>query len=117
MSELIRTYTATQYKLRYGTATPDGEMQKTSNAVAENLLKDLLGENDVPGQFNRWPKGKVPDTARIAEASLSEIFHHKAARQSLSANDWSRAGESQTATTAMCLKPNLTLTKSTPQAR
>lgn len=61
MSELIRAYTDTQYQLRYGTGIPAGKMQEASNAVAENLIKDLLGLSD-----DGWPRGQVPDIARIA---------------------------------------------------
>jgi serralysin len=42
-SALIRTYTETQYQLRYGTALPTDKMQEASNAVAQNLIDDLLG--------------------------------------------------------------------------
>ncbi len=45
MAALIRTYTETQYQLRYGRAMPTGKMQEASNAIAENLMQDLLGKN------------------------------------------------------------------------
>lgn len=45
MAALIRTYTETQYQLRYGTSIPTGKMQEASDAVAQNLLNDLFGRN------------------------------------------------------------------------
>lgn len=70
---LIRTYTETQHELRYGTAIPEGMMQEASNAVAQALLADLLGDNDREDSSNRWPKGKVPDIARISEADATAV--------------------------------------------
>lgn len=68
MSELIRTYTDTQYQLRYGTSIPGGKMQEASNAVAENLIKDLLGLSG-----DGWPRGRMPDIARIALADANAV--------------------------------------------
>ncbi|HRK56996.1 MAG TPA: calcium-binding protein, partial [Burkholderiaceae bacterium] len=68
MAALIRAYTETQYQLRYGTALPGGLMQVASNAVAQNLIDDLLGRN-AP----LWPAGQVPDIARIAEADAVAV--------------------------------------------
>ena len=70
---LIRTYTETQYQLRYGTSIPTGKMQEASDAVAKNLLADLLGDNDQEGLVNRWPKGQVPDIGRIAFADARAV--------------------------------------------
>lgn len=67
MSELIRTYTATQYQLRYGAAIAPQQMQQASNAVAEKLLKDLLGES------SDWIRGDVPDINRIAFADATAV--------------------------------------------
>ena len=64
---MIRKYTATQYQLRYGTAPSDLQMQAASNAVAENLIKDLVGEA-LP-----WPLDQVPDINRIAKADASAV--------------------------------------------
>lgn len=72
-SALIRGYTESQYQLRYGTAIPTGKLQKASNEVAKNLLKDLLGDNDQVGQPDRWPKGQVPDINRIAFADATAV--------------------------------------------
>lgn len=66
MSALIRAYTDTQHRLRYGTTA--GEMQEASDEVAKNLLKDLLGESD-----DGWPVGQVPDISRIADADASAV--------------------------------------------
>lgn len=68
MSELIRTYSETQYQLRYVTSIPAGQMQLASNAVAENMIEDLLG-NNAP----RWPRGQVPEIARIAEVDATAV--------------------------------------------
>ena len=67
-SELIRTYTETQYQLRYGTSLPIGKMQEASNAVAQNLIDDLLGRNAPI-----WPRGQVPDIERIAFADARAV--------------------------------------------
>ena len=67
MAALIRTYTETQYRLRYGTAIPTGKLQEASDAVAGNLLHDLLGENAD------WPRGEVPDISRIAQADATAV--------------------------------------------
>jgi Ca2+-binding RTX toxin-like protein len=67
MAALIRTYTETQYQLRYGTAVPAGKMQKASDAVAQNLLDDLLGKNPP------WPRGQVPDINRIGQADATAV--------------------------------------------
>jgi Ca2+-binding RTX toxin-like protein len=68
MSELIRAYTDAQYQLRYGTPIPAGKMQVASNAVAENLIKDLLGLSD-----DGWPRGQIPDITRIAFADANAV--------------------------------------------
>lgn len=68
-SELIRTYTETQYQLRYETSIPVGKMQAASNEVANNLLDDLTGVNSQQG----WPKGQVPDITRIGEADARAV--------------------------------------------
>jgi len=68
MSTLIRAYTETQCQLRYGTTPTPQQMQQASNAVAQNLLNDLLGRN-AP----QWPKGQVPDITRIAFADATAV--------------------------------------------
>lgn len=60
MSALIREYTAAQIRLRYGQTVEITDMQRASDAVAKKLIEDLLGETD------QWPRGKVPDIERIA---------------------------------------------------
>lgn len=70
LSALIREYSNTQYKLRYATDMPTGKMQEASNAVAENLLKDLLGENTSK---DGWPKGQVPDIERIGKSDATAV--------------------------------------------
>ncbi len=72
-SDLIRTYTETQYQLRYGTTLPAGKMQEASDAVARNLLADLMGDNDKPESPIRWPQGQVPDIGRIAFADARAV--------------------------------------------
>lgn len=67
-SELIRNYTEVQHGLRYGTSVPTGKMQEASNAVAENLLEDLLGEST-----DGWPLGRVPDINRIAKSDARAV--------------------------------------------
>ncbi|MEY2844013.1 MAG: Bifunctional hemolysin/adenylate cyclase [Pseudomonadota bacterium] len=66
-STLIRAYTEYQSKLRYGAAANALDMQVASNAVAENLIKDLLGENAD------WPKGGIPDINRIAKSDATAV--------------------------------------------
>jgi serralysin len=68
MSELIRTYTTAQYELRYGTLPSPTQLQAASDAVAQNLIKDLLGKSD-----DGWPIGQVPDIARIAKADATAV--------------------------------------------
>ncbi len=67
LSALIREYSNTQYKLRYATDIPTGKMQEASNAVAENLLKDLFGQNPD------WPRGQVPDIERIGKSDATAV--------------------------------------------
>jgi VCBS repeat-containing protein len=67
MAALIRMYTEVQYQLRYGSAMPAGKMQEASNAVAQNLIDDLMGRNA------EWPKGQVPDISRIAFADARAV--------------------------------------------
>ena len=67
-SALIRGYTETQYQLRYGTPTPPDKLQEASNAVAGNLLDDLLGKN-APA----WPKGQVPNIDRISFVDAAAV--------------------------------------------
>lgn len=70
-SALIRGYTETQYQLRYGTPIPKNptdKMQEASDAVAKNLIRDLLGVNSAS-----WPRGRVPDISRIAIADASAV--------------------------------------------
>ncbi|MES2634685.1 MAG: putative Ig domain-containing protein [Pseudomonadota bacterium] len=67
-SELIRSYTTTQYQLRYGESLSAGKMQEASNAVAQNLIDDLLGRNAPV-----WPKGQVPDIDRIGLADATAV--------------------------------------------
>lgn len=67
MSELIRTYTNTQYRLRYGGDIPAGRLQDASDAVASNLLRDLFGENP------EWMRGRVPDITQIASADATAV--------------------------------------------
>ena len=68
MAALIRTYTDTQHQLRYGVPMPSGKMQEASNAIANKLLDDIEGKN---APF--WPKGQVPDIARIAFADARAV--------------------------------------------
>jgi serralysin len=68
MSVLIREYTNTQYQLRYGSSVSAPLMQEASNAVAQNLINDLLGRN-APA----WPRSLVPDIARIAESDARGV--------------------------------------------
>ena len=68
MAALIRSYTDTEYQLRYGTSIPTGKMQEASDAVAQNLLDDLLGRNP-----SEWPRGQVPDINRIALADANAV--------------------------------------------
>jgi serralysin len=68
MSVLIREYTNTQYQLRYDTGVSAPLMQEASNAVAQNLINDLLGRN-APA----WPRRLVPDIARIAESDARAV--------------------------------------------
>jgi hypothetical protein len=64
-SAIIRTFTETQYRLRYdGVSTL---MQAASDTVAENLMKDLLGETP------KWVLGEVPDISRIASADATAV--------------------------------------------
>ncbi|WP_238587769.1 hypothetical protein, partial [Caenimonas sp. SL110] len=72
-STLIRSFTETQYQLRYGSSLPAGKMQEASDAVAMNLLADILGDNDQSGAPNSWPKGQVPDIDRIGQADASAV--------------------------------------------
>jgi Ca2+-binding RTX toxin-like protein len=68
MSALIREYTQKQYMLRYGTTLSDQDMQIASDAVTQNLLNDLLGNNEL-----QWPKGQVPNISRIAIADAAAV--------------------------------------------
>jgi RTX calcium-binding nonapeptide repeat (4 copies) len=70
-SALIRSYTETQYQLRYGTSVPNGKMQEASDAVATKLLDDILGRNENGSKS--WPKGNVPDIVRIGEADATAV--------------------------------------------
>ena len=54
MSALIRSYSESQYQLRYGASVPIGKMQEASDEVARNLINDLLGNNRPT-----WPRGHV----------------------------------------------------------
>ena len=67
-SALIRSYTETQYKLRYGTDIPGGKLQEASDKVAQNLIRDLLGANEPV-----WSKGVMPDITRIAFADATAV--------------------------------------------
>jgi Ca2+-binding RTX toxin-like protein len=67
MSALIREYTATQNKLRYGSTVTAEQMQEASDSVARNLLKDLLGES------SDWNRGEVPPISRIAAADATAV--------------------------------------------
>ncbi|MDC6168287.1 calcium-binding protein [Paucibacter sp. XJ19-41] len=67
MSALIRKYTDKQALLRYGQVITDFDMQRASDAVAGNLIKDLLGESP------NWPIGRVPDIGRIASADATAV--------------------------------------------
>jgi serralysin len=77
MAALIREYTATQYDLRYGQRPSDLDMQVASNAVAENLLKDVLGESEPI-----WPRRQVPAIERIAFADATAVGEQLFARDS-----------------------------------
>ncbi|MDO9314998.1 MAG: hypothetical protein Q7T97_10680, partial [Burkholderiaceae bacterium] len=68
MSALIRAYTESQYQLRYGTVPSAVQMQSASNAVAQNLLDDLLGRTAA-----QWHIGDVPDITRIAFADATAV--------------------------------------------
>jgi len=68
MSELIRVYTESQHRLRYGEPVPAGKMQEASDAVAQNLIDDVLGRNQPA-----WPRGAVPDIARIAVGDATAV--------------------------------------------
>lgn len=66
-SALIRAYTETQSQLRFG-VKPDGlTMQAASNQIAENLMRDLLGESPD------WQIALVPDINRIAKADATAV--------------------------------------------
>lgn len=65
---LIREYTQTQNQLRYGNRLGDAQMQAASDSVAENLLRDVLGE-----ATDGWPAGQVPDITRIAESDARAV--------------------------------------------
>lgn len=67
MSVLIREYTNTQYQLRYGSSVSAPMMQVASDAVAQNLINDLLGREDD------WIEGQVPGIARIAESDARAV--------------------------------------------
>ncbi|GGI54681.1 calcium-binding protein [Oxalicibacterium solurbis] len=71
-SELIRAYTSNQAELRYGSTVSATQMQEASNAVAQNLIDDLLGRNQEPNGTG-WPRGQVPDITRIAEADATQV--------------------------------------------
>ena len=47
---------------------PAGKMQEASNEIAKRLLSDLVGDNPL-----EWPKGQVPDIARIALADARAV--------------------------------------------
>ena len=68
MYELIRQYTSTQSQLRYGIPISAATMHATSNAIAQNMLDDLLGRNEP-----NWHKGDVPDITRIAFADATAV--------------------------------------------
>ena len=70
-SALIRGYPESQYQLRYGRSiptSPTDSLQDASNAVAGNLLDDILG-NNAPA----WPKGQVPNIDQIAIADATAV--------------------------------------------
>lgn len=68
MAALIREYTQTQNQLRYGTRLTVPQMQAASDAVAEGMLADVLGE-----RASEWKRGDVPDITRIAEADAKAV--------------------------------------------
>jgi len=72
---LIRTYTETQYQLRYGINIPQDPdlMQKASNEIAEALVKDLLGEETGVEGLEPWQRGKMPTIERIVDADASSV--------------------------------------------
>jgi|JI10StandDraft_1071094.scaffolds.fasta_scaffold26575_5 serralysin len=65
-SDLIRGYTNTQYQLRYKEVLSDEKMQEASNKVAENLIRDLLGEGE-------YIRGTVPAIEVIAKADAPGV--------------------------------------------
>ena len=67
MSELIRAYTSTQAQLRYGVNVGAIDMQRASDAVAKNLLRDLFGER---AGTNR---GEVPSITQIAVQDANAV--------------------------------------------
>lgn len=67
-SAMIRAYSNTQGELRYGVKFDDAQMQAASNQVAQQLLKDLLGEAD-----DEWDKGDVPALERIGFADATGL--------------------------------------------
>jgi Ca2+-binding RTX toxin-like protein len=70
MSMLIREFTATQYRLRYGKELAAGQLQAASDAVAEGMLADILGDSE---SIDGWPRGKIPDIDRIARADATAV--------------------------------------------
>ena len=68
MAALIREYTQTQSQLRYGTRLSGPQMQAASDAVAEGMLADVLGE-----KASEWKRGDVPDITRIAVADATAV--------------------------------------------
>lgn len=66
-SALIRAYTNTQYQLRYNQELSDDSMQQASDQVAENLIRDLLGEKLLA------TRGIIPLIAEIATSDATGV--------------------------------------------
>ncbi|MFN3915525.1 MAG: hypothetical protein ACK4K3_11500, partial [Aquabacterium sp.] len=66
-SALIRAYTEKQFSLRIGGEAGDELMQAASDKVAENLLRDILGES------LDWQIGLIPGIDRIAKADATAV--------------------------------------------
>jgi Ca2+-binding RTX toxin-like protein len=81
-SEFIRNYTKEQYKTRFGEnalteAQLDVKVQNVSDAIADNILKDILNINLPIGEEN--PNHYLPTAQRIAnldaQAVAQELFN------------------------------------------
>jgi len=66
-SALIRSYTETQYELRYGITLTDEQIQAASDAVAEAVIRDITG--NTPGSV----RGAIPTIDQIAANDAREV--------------------------------------------